>query len=103
MTLPTLDPTMTRAELLLARRRVTDYEFPPSVDKARLYILATKWLLESPVSRIISASQGEETDIDTKVMQAELEKAETWLRENQAVLSGGNSNQRFSDFRNFRQ
>lgn len=103
MALPALDPSMSRADILSARRIVSDYDIDKSVDKAKLYILATRWLLESPVSRVISVSQGEEADIDTKIMQSELDKAVEWLRINEPSLSGTGSKQRYADFRCFRE
>lgn len=72
-----------------------------SLEKCRVFVMACRFLLGSPVTRS-EQSGGGSIELDPVRIEEQQNTAVRWYRNNYGRLSGGSGSTQFADFSNFR-
>jgi len=102
MPLSDVNSQTTRADVIRAYRDNLDYDLEQSLDKAKQFIKAGRWLLQTPLTKVSGGDGGEEVELNPEIVQAALNQAEQWYHASYARLSGG-ANRRYADMTNFKE
>jgi hypothetical protein len=82
MELAEVNSTLTRAQLLAIYGDHSDYDLVGdngSAATCRIFIKSGRLLLRTPVTKSASAAKGEDVEIDVRVIQEAVTRAERWL------------------------
>ena len=86
--LPVLSSETSRSQIIAAYLDCSDYDLVGSTARAAVFIRAGRMLLARPVTRTAAGGQGgEEVELEPRIMQDEVAKAETWYAHQSAIAA----------------